>query len=351
MKEEKLQEASFAFISEDEKKNLKKRLFASIYSYRSRKHRVKYSISITAAMAIIVLMCTYFYKIKTSPIDDYVKIIKSINNEDFKDVKLILNNNQNILIAEKNALIKYSNTGEKIKMGASKEVNQSVLEGKNIVYNTVIVPFGKRSQIELSDGSKVWLNSGSKFVYPAVFKKDKREVYIEGEGIFEVRHDRNHPFIVIAKNHKINVLGTVFNVSSYSDDDFISTTLKNGSVQISYGRSSFFKSDKTMKIIPGTSASYNKSTNEMKVQNVEVDKYFSWREGAFIFENDNLKSIAKRISRYYNVDITIENKELESQTFSGYLDLKDDVEKVILTIKETTNFTYNSTEKNKIIIN
>jgi hypothetical protein len=351
MKEEKLQETSFAFISKDENKNLKKRIFASIYSHRSRRHRVKYSMSITAGVAIIVLICTYIYKIETSPIDDYVKIIKSINNDDINEVKLILNNNQNILIAEKNAIIKYSNTGEKIKMGTSKEANQSVLEGKKIVYNTVIVPFGKRSQVELSDGSMVWLNSGSKFVYPAVFKKDKREVYLEGEGIFEVRHDRNHPFIVIAKNHRIDVLGTVFNVSSYSDDDFISTTLKNGSVQISYKGSSFFNSDKTMKIIPGTSATYNKSTNDMKVQNVEVDKYFSWREGAFIFKNDNLKSIAKRISRYYNVDITIKNRELESETFSGYLDLKDDVEKVILTIKETTNFTYDSTEKNKIIIN
>jgi ferric-dicitrate binding protein FerR (iron transport regulator) len=213
------------------------------------------------------------------------------------------------------------------------------------------VPYGRRANIELSDGSKIWLNSGSKFIFPATFEGDKREVYLEGEGIFEVNRDKNRPFVVKAYNHEIQVLGTVFNVSNYTDENTISTVLKSGSVLINLKNGSFFNSKESIKITPGTLAVYNKSDMEVITKKVEIEKYFSWRDGIYIFKNAPMQSIMKKISRYYNIDIIINDAYLANQTFSGYLDVKDTVENVLNTIKETTEFEYHITENNKLIIN
>src|SRR5690606_17746277 len=96
---------------------------------------------------------------------------------------------------------------------------------------------------------------------------------------------------------------------------------------------------------------YNKRSLEIETSEVRVESYFSWRDGVFVFKNDNLESIMKKLSRYYNVDIQIVSESLRSQRFSGYLDLKDDVEQVIRIIEETTSFTYSFEEKNVIILN
>ena len=265
-------------------------------------------------------------------------------------MKLYLNNNQNVEITEDNSSISYSNTGQEVIIDDSKLLKQRSSKGKDIVFNTLIVPYGKRSEIKLSDGSKVWLNSGSKFVFPASFSKGKREVYLEGEAIFDVAHDKNHPFIVKANNHEIEVLGTVFNVSNYSDENSIRTVLKSGSVKINFKKNALINSNESVKIIPGTMSVYNRKDMHINTKKVEVEKHFSWRDGVFIFKNDPLHIIMKKISRYYNVEIIINNRDLANQTFSGYLDVKDKVENVISTIEETTEF-QSIFKNNTILIN
>lgn len=338
-------------FSEDEKKQLKNKIVASIYSYKREKRHIRgFGLGFAASITIILGIFFFINTNSDSSIDEYIKTVKNVDSKDFNTVKLILNDSENINIAEDNSTIKYSNTGKQINISNSKTINQSVTKNDKVVYNTIIVPYGKRSKIELSDGSQVWLNSGSKLVYPVIFAGKKREVYLEGEAIFEVAHDKLHPFMVMAENHEIEVLGTIFNVSNYLDEKSISTTLKSGSVQINYKGDSFFKTNKAIKITPGTKADYHKKTHTISSKKVEVDNYFSWREGIFIFKNDNMEYIMKRLSRYYNVKIVIKNKDLTSQTFSGYLDLKENVENVVEIIKETTDFEY-STENKTITIN
>ena len=98
------------------------------------------------------------------------------------------------------------------------------------LYNTIDVPYGQRSQITLYDGTKVWLNSGTKFRYPVAFSSKTRDVYIEGEAFFDVVQNKNHPFLVYGGQLKVEVLGTLFNVCAYPDDDEIMTTLEEGSI-------------------------------------------------------------------------------------------------------------------------
>ncbi|SNZ01000.1 FecR family protein [Flagellimonas pacifica] len=349
MKEENLREGH---IDQEEKEHLKQRITSSIVKYQRYKKRIRYGIGAAASIAFIGSIGFINYGKDSSSIEDYVKATEvNLKSENATEVTLILDDDKNINIDEDNTDIKYSNTGNKVKIGALKEVDQATIKNNEIVYNTLIVPFGRRSQIELSDGSKVWLNSGSKLVYPVIFKGKNREVYLEGEGIFDVVHNKKQPFIVKAENHEIEVLGTTFNVSNYPDDDYISTTLKSGSVQINYKGNSFLGRTKTMQISPGTQAVYTKTASAISAEKVDVDKYFSWRQGVFIFKRDNLKYIMKRLSRYYNVDIVINDKILEKQTFSGYLDLKEDVGNVVKIIKETANFEYAKQNGNQIIIN
>lgn len=334
-------------LTQEEKDTLKKRITHSIFSYK-RKLRIRYAI---AASLILFLSIGLFLHYNESsiptPIDneEYTSILQNLSADTLKNVTLVLNENQNIDIKDENSSISYSSTGEKIKIGNS----QIVDDNTSVAMNTLIVPYGKRTKVQLSDGSIVWLNSGSKLAYPASFNTNKRKVYLEGEAIFEVAHDKSHPFLVIAKDFEIEVLGTVFNVSNYADDPSINTVLKNGSVKIQYKGNSI--NDQSLIIKPGTLASYSKDSRNISTVAVDVDKYFSWRDGIIIFKNDDLKNIMKQLSRYYNASIEIKNKQLENQTFSGSLDLKETVEQVLNVIKETSGFKFEKTTNNQFIIN
>ena len=352
MKERSSKKLNFNGISENEKSHLKDRITSSVYRYIQRKRRTKYSIGAAAAVVVLFLSVEVFNNVNNniSPIDNFVKTLDNIEQELSEDVKLILGNNQKINITEDHSTITYSNTGEDIRIGETKSVNQSASKNQKVVFNTLIVPYGKRSEIELSDGSKIWLNSGSKLVFPASFSGDKREVYLEGEGIFEVAHNKEQPFIVKSNNHEIEVLGTVFNVSNYTDDNSINTVLKSGSVQINFKNDGFLNNKESVKMTPGTLAVYNRNSKDMSINKVDTEKYFSWRDGMLIFKNDSMDFIMKKISRYYNTEIVINNEALKTVTFSGALDLQDNMEDVIKTIEETTGFEYKM-ETNKLIIN
>jgi hypothetical protein len=353
MDKRKFEKLNFTDMSEHEKNRLKRRITNSIFTYSRRRRRIIYGIGLVAASFLIFMSIGIFNITNndSSPIESFVDAQDTKEGESSGNVKLILYGDQYIDIAEDDSTILYSNTGQDIIIGKTRSINQDNYNSKEIVFNTLIVPYGRRANIELSDGSKIWLNSGSKFIFPATFEEDKREVYLEGEGIFEVNRDKNRPFFVKAYNHEIEVLGTVFNISNYTDENTISTVLKSGSVQINLKNGSFFNSKESIKITPGTLAVYDKSDMEVIIKKVEIEKYFSWRDGIYIFKNAPMQSIMKKISRYYNIEIIINDAYLANQTFSGYLDVKDTVENVLNTIKETTEFEYHITENNKLIIN
>jgi transmembrane sensor len=333
-------------LTQEEKDALKKRIYNSIFSYKS-KLRIRYIIA--ASLLVFLSIGLFLHNINSStPLSDenleYTSILENLNADTLKNVTLVLNESINIDIADDNSSISYSSTGEKIKIGNLQMVDDNTA----IAMNTLIVPYGKRTKVQLSDGSIVWLNSGSKLAYPASFDKEKRKVYLEGEAIFEIAHDKSHPFMVIVKDFEIEVLGTVFNVQNYKDDPSITTVLKNGSVKIQYKEN--LGTNKSLIMKPGTLVSYSKNTRNISTETVDIDKYFSWKEGIIIFKNDNLKNIMKQLSRYYNVSIEIKNKQLESHTFSGALDLKT-VEEVLKIIKETSDFEFDKVTNNQFIIN
>lgn len=353
MTDNKQNNINFNHLSTEEKSKLKHRIKTSVFAYTRNKRNTKYAVGFVAASIVALLSVGIFNynKQDLSPIETFVNSSKDVHQTN--EVKLILSATQNIEITDENSEITYSNNGENVSIGNSKSVNQNIKEKNEIVYNTLIVPYGKRSEIVLSDGSKVWINSGSKLVFPATFSEGNREVYLEGEAIFEVAHHKDQPFIVKSKHQDIEVLGTVFNVSNYEDDDAVFTVLKSGNINLHYKNSNLLSSKSELKITPNTLATYYKIAKDIKTEIVEVESYFSWRDGVFIFKNDALKTIMKKLSRYYNVEITINDKNLANQSFSGYLDVNQDLEYVMQIIKdaEVSQFDYELTTNKKLIIN
>ncbi len=334
-------------LTEKEKEFLKTRINTSVDTYRKKRRRKRLTLVLGAAAAVSLLVVSVTYKNgfnNSSKIKNYVNVNKvDINKEG--DVKLVLGNKDEVKIKERVSSISYSSNGNEVDINNSKKVQQSPKDS----YNTIIVPYGKRTKITLSEGTKVWLNSGSKLTYPVSFNGDKREVHLVGEAIFDVRHNKEQPFYVITNDYDIKVLGTVFNVSSYEDDSYTSTALERGKVEIKYSDNSIFGKSK-IKIAPGTLAVYNNKNNTLRSSTVDVTKYMSWRDGKFIFKKQKLEVIVKKLSRYYNVQILINSEELRAETFSGHLDLKDSIEKVLEVLKETTDLKYKK-ENGKIVIN
>lgn len=179
-------------------------------------------------------------------------------------------------------------------------------------YNQLSVPNGKRLQLVLSDGSMVFLNSGSSLRYPVRFTNNgPREVFLDGEAFFEVEKDVQHPFLVHGRDLEIKVLGTKFNVSAYPGDGTVNTTLAQGSVEIR---------DKWALVAPvilepEQRAIYGVSGHTMEVAKVNVDEYIAWTRGELWFQSRTFPQILKVLERHFDVTIINAYPYLDGQSF------------------------------------
>lgn len=185
-------------------------------------------------------------------------------------------------------------------------------------FNTLTVPYGKRTEVVFPDGSKVWLNAGSQLTFPEVFDRGTREVYLEGEGYFEIAHDPERPFHVYTSDMLVTVLGTSFNISSYPDDSFTSTVLVSGEIALQgTGDGAFEK-----KILePGNTATWQRKSGKLDVRQVNVEDHISWTQRQLVLKNTPLAELLVRLGRIYNTKIISEKQAFDEETFSGRLDL------------------------------
>lgn len=298
---------------------------------RSKRNAVIIRFSSAAAVLLIIGLSVFFGLQNQSRIAQFASTLPATPQSDY--TQLMLPGEKIIQIETPESNIEYSSTGEQINIDTLKQIEQTIESG-NVAYNTVIVPYGKRTRITLSDNSTIWLNSGSKLVYPVCFDEKKREVFLEGEAVFEVSPDQAHPFHVLSRNLEIKVLGTVFDVSAYADDSIVNTVLEHGSVELIYKGVSMFGPTKE-KMVPGMLAMYDPNSKSLEQKNVNTKDYTSWKDGYLLMEKKSLGSIVKKLSRYYNVSIQIENQDLADETFTGQLDLRKTAMQVLELIAET----------------
>ncbi|MDP2114908.1 MAG: FecR domain-containing protein, partial [Bacteroidota bacterium] len=206
-------------------------------------------------------------------------------------------------------------------------------EAENQTLAQIIIPYGKRSEITLSDGTKIWLNSGSQLSYPVSFTGRSREVYLSGEAYFDVESDPAKPFHVITDDMKIRVTGTKFNVTSYANDQTTQAVLITGKIDAARNK----RFARSVELQPGERVIYNKQEDNMEKNLVDVELYSSWVNGYLVFDNEPVENIFKKLERYYNKNILTE--KLSGQpTFTGKLDLADDLEKVLKNIAFSASF-------------
>lgn len=335
-------------LSHEDKQKLRDRILKSAIEVRKLNRKRTYKevlvYSVAASLAIIFGLHQLIQFNKEPSIEEFVNTVPTFDAEGSNQVTIVLGNSEIGLDSDETS-IQYSSSGTKVNIGDKRAVQQKTKNDKKIVFNTLIVPFGKQAQLTLSDGSRVWINSGSRLIYPAAFNEEKREVFLQGEAIFEVQHNKDKQFRVHSDHQEIEVLGTVFNVSAYSGEMVNHTVLKSGSVRLT----SKSKNRQSVTIIPGTMSAYDQKTDEFSQEKVDPDDYFSWREGYLTLKNEKMGSIFKKLSRYYNVTIEFEKDVVAGKTFSGRLDLQEDIEGV-LDLISTTNFTFER-EDDTIFIN
>jgi hypothetical protein len=209
-------------------------------------------------------------------------------------------------------------------------------------YNTLKVPVGGMYQVVLSDGTKVWLNSATSLTYPEKFGGEQRIVQLEGEAYFEVAKDVKE-FIVETNSANVTVLGTQFNVSSYNDDAFFSSTLVEGKIQLATSNNT----ENSLILEPNQRGVVTKNSTKIQVETVDTDVYTAWKEGKFYFEKEQLESILKRLSRWYNIDVVFEEESLKTEMFTGVVYKDKQIDHLLNMINKTTQINYEIT-KNEI---
>lgn len=222
-------------------------------------------------------------------------------------------------------------------------LNKSERRELSSTYNTIIVPYGERSQISLYDGTKVWLNSGTKLRYPVVFSRNTREVFIEGEAYFDVAKDTKHPFEVSAGQLKVLVLGTRFNICAYPEENEFSATLDEGSVNAVNTTNG-----KAIKLNPGEQVVLNLETNGLKKLSVQTELYTSWKENLLKFEDAPFSDVIKKMERWYDVKIVVDPEINTKERYTMTIKTES-LREMLQLVARTTKMNYDINESTVLL--
>jgi len=214
--------------------------------------------------------------------------------------------------------------------------------GNADVFNTIETPKGGMWEVRLPDGSVVWLNAASSLTYPIAFSKGKKRIVeLKGEAYFEVAKDKLHPFVVRTTKQDVEVLGTSFNVNSYTDEVAVKTTLLEGSVKV-------IPTDLSAKdLMPDEQAVL--LNNEFTIKKVDASEAIDWKNGYFMFNNERQESIMKKIARWYNVKVEYADPRAKDVTYYGSISKFENVSKVLRKFEKTGEVRF-EVEGNKIIV-
>lgn len=302
----------------------------------NKNRTIRYWIGISASIAACIVAVIFVFRkttdqsnIQHKEILSYVEKNKTINLNDTA-IKLVLSDQKILVSEEEEPAIDYDSEDIKIS-------NQKVSKKESSEFNQLIVPYGKRSKLTLSDGTKIWVNAGTSITYPVEFSDSKREIFVNGEVFLEVAHNENRPFIVKTNTFDIQVLGTKFNVSTY-ENEVSNVVLASGSVKISRPADQqdvFLRPNEMYQLCNGKS---------LKKQ-VDIEYYTSWVHGLYMFNNEELGVIMRKISRYYGKNIKC-SPSIANLKCSGKLDLKDSLDEILSNLSLISSIKYTSQGNN-----
>jgi transmembrane sensor len=200
------------------------------------------------------------------------------------------------------------------------------------------VPLGSRSKVLLADGTEINLNAGSELSYSSNFSSKNRNVTLTGEAYFYVKSDPVHPFIVKTKDFDIQVTGTKFNVCSYNEDTFSTTTLAEGKINLK-----FSNSDQLIDVKPGEKFLLDREARKYSLLVANVEQETSWKDGEFIFKNIPFPELVQRLERWYDVKLTVSDEKLTNYTYTGRFKNQETIWQVLDALKLTSPIDYKKT--------
>jgi len=243
------------------------------------------------------------------------------------------------IASQRNAVIKEDENG-KVVYEATDEVQNPAAPAETIAMNMLATPRGGQYQVVLPDGTRVWLNAASSLRYPTAFTGNERRVELTGEAYFEVSKDPSKPFNVKTSTQTVTVLGTHFNINSYTDEGATKTTLLEGSVRVTGN------AGQSVKIKPGQQAINTLNSIEIN-GNANIDEAVAWKNGKFVFSNTDLQTIMRQLSRWYDVDVEYQGKTAQKH-YMGRISRNVPVSQIFEILKTSgLNFTING---RKIIV-
>lgn len=313
-----------------------------------RKIKLWLRIAAAASVMIVVGFSLYFFKYRSVEKNQKTAVYTNVDIEPGgnKAYLTLANGKRIALIDAVNGEIA-TQSGIKIIKAADGQIVYEVSEDQESsamnhgpTYNTVETPKGGQYQVRLPDGTKVWLNAASSLTYPASFSVfNDRRVKLIGEAYFEVAKDKNKPFLVSTKRQTIEVLGTHFNVNSYSDEASTKTTLLEGAVKIVTNNS-------TKILKPGQEADV---AVEIIISEVNTEETIAWKNGYFRFDDEKLESVMRKIARWYDVDVTYQDEALKNELFAAVTTRFANVSGLLKMLEETGDVKFNI-EGREIII-
>lgn len=313
-------------VAENRKKSFRRRIFY-------------FSLAASAAIILVVGGVNFYLSSQKAELNHFNQefIVGSMMNSE--DIQLITGSGETLSF-ENDIEASMSEKGDAVKI--MNEGNETTVEMAKNTMNKLVVPFGKRSQLTLADGTRVWLNSGSVLEFPSDFKGDTREIGIDGEIYIDVKPNKQKPFFVRAKEFTVQVTGTKFNVSAYNNLA-PSVTLVDGSVRLQS------KQMQQISVAPNERVTLS-ADNRFEKKSVNAISEISWIYGYLTLDKTPVTDVLKQIERYYNFSFNYDNDiDIQNRTCSGKIYLSENIENVMETIALLTS-TKIQKENNKIYI-
>lgn len=318
-------------LSDEEKTNM----LSNIY-LKYKKNRVVRKMYFYAASAACLLLVlgfsfwlnqSYFKQHSLSGMTAFIPTYpSSVDFDKLKDVELIFDGQKKVVTGKSNVDVSLgTNSVLSVKEGQS--VYSSKLDDHSNSYTRLLVPYGKRSSLSLPDGTKLWINSGTEVRFSNVMNGKERQVFVDGEIYIEVAHNLKRPFYVRTSDMNVRVYGTKFNVTAYHSDKTKRVSLIEGSISVGSNKG------KKNTVMLSPDQEYTQSNNGFSVNKVNAADFMSWKDGLWIFTNEELGSIALRLSRYYGKPIECASN-ISDKSCTGKLVLFDDVHATMETIAE-----------------
>ena len=287
-----------------------------------------------AAIAAVLLLGIFVFVQKPEhPVEVTPEVVETNAIEIGTDKATLTLEDGSSIVLEKGASFKGENLSSNGEHIVYNTTTKSAEVDKPVAYNVLTIPRGGQFFITLADGTKVWLNSDSQLRYPVAFasNKPRRVELVYGEAYFDVspshEHNNTH-FVVNTHEQDIDVLGTEFNVKAYKEDPVIATTLVEGKVLVT-------SADVSDQLIPGQQSRLRIGTSQMDISEVNVSDVISWKDGFFSFKDKPLKEIMLVLSRWYDIEVFIENETVGDIKFNGVFNKKQHIENILKIIENT----------------